>query len=113
MKQWLILSSVICLFLLVWGTVIYQIFFKKEEALKFVRDLPSIHIEHQQKELNSKDKALERESKIIEETQTETEKKYTKLNKRTNPPLHQGIDYGEGISIDDLLKSYGIAMNNK
>ncbi len=115
MKQSLILSSVICLFLLVWGTVIYQIFVQ-EESIMFARDLPYIQIEHAEREFVLDDRVESDTGKRDSETENiiveETGRKYTELNKRTAPPLHEGLDFGDGISIDDLLRGYGIAVNN-
>lgn len=39
-------------------------------------------------------------------------KTQTEKNKQTKPSLDDGIDFGEGISVDDVLRSFGIVIND-
>ncbi|MCT8138968.1 hypothetical protein H1D32_15355 [Anaerobacillus sp. CMMVII] len=112
MKQWLILSSVVLLFLLVWGTIFYELivssnsksYTRDEEIAAEILSVtsPENLVELVEEEIPE---VLE-ESNVIEFTREQTE-----LNKLMKPRLKEGIDYGEGISIDDLLQSFGVLAN--
>lgn len=107
MKQWLILSLVVLLFILVWGTVVYQVIFKEEQKTRYANNLSQVHLIENQRVIT------EEVEPVIEEVPLkEFTRNYTELNKSIEAPIKQGIDFGEGISIDDLLNNFGIIVNN-
>ncbi|RXJ04031.1 hypothetical protein DS745_01175 [Anaerobacillus alkaliphilus] len=104
MKQWLVLSIAISAFLVVWGSVFYLFFLKQEPTIKYARDLSEVYVVSYPKE--SKEEELIMDKALIVFTKHQTE-----VNKLAVPPLTEGIDYGDGISIDDVLVNVGIALN--
>jgi hypothetical protein len=108
MKRWLIGSLAIFLFTLVWGTILYELINKKTE------DATNDKIEIVVNEFLSDNQEKIKEVVIMgnEEKHIEITKQHTQLNKLMAPPINEGIDFGEGISIDDLLRNFGIVVNN-
>lgn len=107
MKQWLIFSLVVLLFLLVWGTVVYQIFIKEESQTRYANNLSEVAIVEHPKSLKEVSDLVIEDKPLNEFTRN-----YTELNKLSEAPVNQGLDFGEGISIDDLLRNFGIVVNN-
>ncbi|MFN7250013.1 MAG: hypothetical protein ACK4M9_04395 [Anaerobacillus sp.] len=107
MKQWLILSVVIFLFLLVWGSLVYLIVFKQESPQRYAHNLAEVSINVNMKKVRKENEHVVEEVLLQGYTREQTE-----LNKLKNPPLKLGIDYGQGISVDDLLRSIEIDVNN-
>ena len=110
MKQWVLLSVTALLCLSVWGTVFYQILYKPKAPVLYAAIVTYIvRSDYQPKK--------KPEIKVIAQTNQEVPKeKFTRiqtdLNKQLKPPLSSGIDFGDGISVDDLLSSFGIEINH-
>lgn len=114
MKQWMMLIVVLSLFFVVWGGVLYQIFMKQEPNLN--ASLASeILLEEKIKDLPSEDFISNRgniNENFPKNHPINNTRKHTEENKQMNPPIIEGIDFGEGVSIDDLLENYGVIMSN-
>ncbi|WNF38100.1 hypothetical protein RJD24_06645 [Bacillaceae bacterium IKA-2] len=115
MKQRLLLVFVFCLFLLTWSSVTYQIFFNQQPSIIYATDAAKVLVNEDLK----KELVIELASEHIvlgerygEDLNEKVSKIQTEKNKNSKPSLDQGMDFGEGISIDDLLKNLGIAMND-
>jgi hypothetical protein len=107
MKQWLILSVVIFLFLLVWGSLFYLVVIKEESPQRYAHNLAEVSINENMKKVRK-----ENEHVVVEVLLQGYTREQTELNKLKIPPLKLGIDYGQGISVDDLLQSFEIDVNN-
>jgi hypothetical protein len=107
MKQWLILSVVIFLFLLVWGSLFYLVVIKEESPQRYAHNLAEVSINENMKKTRKENVDIVEELLLQGYTREQTE-----LNKLKTPPLKLGIDYGQGVSIDDLLRSFEINVNN-
>lgn len=112
MKQRLLLIFVFCLFLLTWSSVVYQVFFKQQSSLIMnATDSAKVRVNKDfKKGIVTEEVALkkangEKRKEVISKTQTEK-------NKEINLQLSKGLDFGVGISIDDLLKNLGIVIIN-
>lgn len=106
MVQKTIFSGIVSLFLLTWGLVIYEIFIKVEPTSKFATDVSLIIINNNKKNIDNDEFFNKDKNKDI------GFRSKTEENKLMTPSLKDGIDFGAGISIDDLLESYGIVMNS-
>lgn len=108
MKQWAILSIFSFLFLFVLGAVLYIFFIKEEQPVLYSRNLPLVSIiEYEEKEI-----VIKEEMTVEKLKETNFTKQQTEINREKKPPLNLGINYGFGISIDDLLQNFGIVVNN-
>lgn len=111
MIQKILLGVVISAFFFVWGTVIYQIFIKEDP--KFAKDMTIItlvssrEIEIDERSFHDRGKnptTNEAVTKNVIRTKTEE-------NRLRGAPLSNGLDYGDGVSVDDLLNELGGLLN--
>lgn len=106
MKQWGLLGLVVFMFLLVWGTVIYQLFNKQDSYNGLTHAVVNEVIAQKPQMTKLEPIATKKENLNV------IIRKQTEINKGVEPPISEGIDFGDGISIDDLLQNLGIVMNN-
>lgn len=121
MMEKVFLGLVVSTFLLVWGVVLYEVLLKPAPLPNYVSreviteddELMETEIELEvssQEELTELDIAeLEIGNELVLEANI---KNFTQLNLQKEAPLHLGIDYGEGISIDDILENIELIIGN-
>lgn len=109
MKQRLLLIFVFSLFLLTWSSVVYQVFFKQQPPINYAIDAAKLLVNEDFKRELVIEQVVPVEANG-EDPKEKFPKTQTQINKQSRPPLKEGLDFGEGISVDDVLKSFGIAM---
>lgn len=110
MKQWLLLMFVFCLFILAWSSVAYQIL-SQPPPIMYADGTAKVPVNANFKKGIVKEQVVLGDSNE-DDLEKEVFKTQTQKNKQISPPLEQGIDFGEGISVDDVLKSFGLAMSD-